>query len=242
MSQSIPILMYHQIGVPAARGTQFRGLTVHPASFRRQMTWMKRLGYRGLSMRDLAPYLAGEREGKVFGITFDDGFCNVFDNALPVLSDLGFTSTNYFVVNQFGGGNVWDQGKNIPFSPLMSVGQVREWAAAGQEVGSHTLDHVHLPQVPVDEARRQIGLAREILMQETGTDVTAFCYPYGDFKSEHGVFAKEAGYTNATTTSRGLANSADDPFFLPRVGIWRTTHMLRFLQKCLTRHEDRRRA
>ncbi|MBZ1350642.1 polysaccharide deacetylase family protein [Alcaligenaceae bacterium LF4-65] len=234
--------MYHQVAVPAPRGTQFRGLTVHPTSFRRQMTWMKRLGYRGLSMRDLTPYLRGECEGKVFGITFDDGFRNVFENALPVLSDLGFTSTNYFVANQFDGGNVWDREKNIPFSPLMSLTEVRTWAAAGQEVGSHTLDHVHLPEVAPDEARRQIRLSREILAQESGTEVTAFCYPYGDFTAEHGLLAKEAGYTNATTTSRGLANAADDPFFLPRVGIWRTTHMLRFLQKCLTRHEDRRRA
>ena len=111
MTQPLPILMYHQVAVPAARGTRFRGLTVHPSSFRRQMTWMKRLGYRGLSMRDLAPYLAGERMGKVFGITFDDGFRNVFENALPVLSGLGFTSTNYFVANQFDGGNIWDQAR-----------------------------------------------------------------------------------------------------------------------------------
>lgn len=241
MSQSIPILMYHQVAPPAPRGTQFRGLTVHPSSFRRQMTWMKRLGYQGLSMRDLTPYLRGERRGKVFGITFDDGFSNVFENALPVLSELGFTSTNYFVANQFGGSNVWDQDKNIPFAALMSAQQVRAWAAAGQEVGSHTLDHVHLPEVSTQEARRQIRLSKEILSQESGSDVTAFCYPYGDFTSDHGLFAKEAGYTNATTTGRGLANVSDDPFFLPRVGIWRTTHMLRFFQKCLTRHEDRRR-
>ena len=103
------------------------------------------------------------------------------------------------------------------------------------------MDHVHLPEISVDEARRQIGLSREILEQEIGTSVTAFCYPYGDFKSEHGLLAKEAGYANATTTNRGLANTTDDPFFLPRVGIWRTTHLLRFFQKCLTRHEDRRR-
>jgi peptidoglycan/xylan/chitin deacetylase (PgdA/CDA1 family) len=166
----------------------------------------------------------------------------VFENALPVLSDLGFTSTNYFVANQFDGGNVWDREKKIPFSPLMSRTEVRAWAAAGQEVGSHTLDHVHLPEVSHDEARRQIRLSREILAQESGAEVTAFCYPYGDFTLEHGLLAKEAGYTTATTTNRGLANAADDPFFLPRVGIWRTTHMLRFLQKCLTRHEDRRRS
>ena len=127
MTQPLPILMYHQVAVPAARGTRFRGLTVHPSSFRRQMTWMKRLGYRGLSMRDLAPYLAGERMGKVFGITFDDGFRNVFENALPVLSGLGFTSTNYFVANQFDGGNIWDQAENVPFAPLMSVAQARAW-------------------------------------------------------------------------------------------------------------------
>ena len=241
MTHPLPNLMYHHVAVPAARGTRFRGLTVHPSSFRRQMTWMKRLGYRGLSMRDLAPYLAGERMGKVFGITFDDGFRNVFENALPVLSGLGFTSTNYFVANQFDGGNIWDQAENVPFAPLMSVAQARAWASAGQEVGSHTLDHVHLPEISVDEARRQIGLSREILEQEIGTSVTAFCYPYGDFKSEHGLLAKEAGYANATTTNRGLANTTDDPFFLPRVGIWRTTHLLRFFQKCLTRHEDRRR-
>ena len=52
---------------------------------------------------------------------------------------------------------------------------------------------------------------------------------------------REAGYTNATTTGRGLAGPGDDLFLLPRVGIWRTTHMIRFFQKCLTGHEDRRR-
>ena len=47
---SIPILMYHQIGEPNPKGTPFRGLTVHPDDFARQMRWMRFLGYRGLSM------------------------------------------------------------------------------------------------------------------------------------------------------------------------------------------------
>src|SRR5690606_27135184 len=109
ISAMIPILMYHQVGLPAPRGTPFRSLTVHPDSFRRQMVWMHRLGYRGLSMRELVPYLAGQKQGKVFGITFDDGFRNVYEHALPVLNKLGFTSTNYFVVHQAGGTNVWDK-------------------------------------------------------------------------------------------------------------------------------------
>ena len=124
------------------------------------MRWMRRLGYRGLSMRDVMPYVRGERQGKVFGITFDDGFRNVFENVTPVLSELGFTATNYFVSHQFDGGNVWDKHVGIPHAPLMSVSEMRAWAQAGNEVGSHTLDHVHLPALPPDEARRQIVQSR----------------------------------------------------------------------------------
>lgn len=237
----IPILMYHQIGEPAPRGTPYRGLTVHPASFRRQMTWLRRFGYRGLSMRDLMPYVRGERSGKAFGITFDDGYRNVHRNAMPVLGELGFTATNYFVAHQLDGGNVWDLEKGIPFSALMNAQEMREWHQAGNEVGSHTLDHVHLPRMAADEARRQICQSKDELEQVLGAPVTAFCYPYGDHTDEHRAMAREAGYDNATLTVRGLASAADDPYGLPRVTVSRSTHLLRFLQKTLTGYEDRRR-
>jgi peptidoglycan/xylan/chitin deacetylase (PgdA/CDA1 family) len=205
------------------------------------MIWMRRFGYRGLSMRELMPYLRGECAGKVFGITFDDGFRNVYLHALPILQQLGFTATNYFVARQFDGGNIWDLDKGIPFSSLMNVTEMREWAAAGNEVGSHTLDHVHLPRVSCVEARRQIVESKRELEQALGAPVTAFCYPYGDHTPEHRCMVREAGYENATLTARGLAGPADDLFGLPRVTVSRSTHLLRFLQKCLTRYEDGRR-
>ena len=236
----IPVLMYHQVAQPAPRGTSFRSLTVHPASFAKQMVWMSRLGYQGLSMQDLLPYLSGERTGKVFGITFDDGYRNVLHNALPVLKKLGFTSTNYFVANQFGGTNSWDHAKNVPAADLMTAEEVRTWAESGQEVGSHTLDHVHLTEVSDEQALYQITESKRVLEQTIDRTVTAFCYPYGDYRPEHARMALAAGYTNATTTERGLAHAEDNRFELSRVGIWRQTHLIRFFQKCLTQHEDRR--
>ncbi len=192
-------------------------------------------------MRDVMPYIRGEQQGKVFGITFDDGYRNVHDNAMPILSELGFTATNYFVAHQFDGGNVWDLQKGIPFSPLMTISEMRAWAKAGNEVGSHTLDHVHLPELSPEEARRQIVESKTVLEQVLGEAVTAFCYPYGDHGPEHRVMVREAGYDNATLTMRGVASAADDPYGLPRVTVSRSTHILRFLQKCLTRYEDSRR-
>ncbi|MEN9670911.1 MAG: hypothetical protein RL018_1188, partial [Pseudomonadota bacterium] len=91
--RSIPILVYHQIAEAPKKGAPFRGLYVSPAAFARQMGWLKFLGYQGLSMTDLQPYLKGEKTGKVVGITFDDGYLNNLTLALPVLQKHGFSST-----------------------------------------------------------------------------------------------------------------------------------------------------
>jgi peptidoglycan/xylan/chitin deacetylase (PgdA/CDA1 family) len=237
----IPILMYHQVGEPPPRGAPYRGLVVHPSSFRRQMTWLRRLGYRGLSMHDLLPYLTGQRRGKVVGITFDDGYRNVHKHALPVLQAQDFTATNYFVARQFGGGNVWDYEKGVAHSDLMSIEEARAWVNAGMEAGSHTLDHPFLPDVSPEIAEYQIRQSRIELEEALQTSVTAFCYPYGGETPAIRDMVRRAGYTNATTTSGGLARSDDDILGLPRVTVARSTHMIRFLQKCMTRLEEKRR-
>ncbi|MGB6007193.1 polysaccharide deacetylase family protein [Castellaniella sp.] len=237
----IPILMYHQIGEPNPRGTPYRGLTVHPRDFRRQMIWLRRLGYRGLSMAQLMPYLRGDKQGKVFGLTFDDGYRNVLDHAVPILEDCGFQATNYFVVRQLGGSNVWDRAEGVPASALMDAQGVRDWVAAGHEAGSHTLNHPVLPRLSPELAFNEIHDSREALEQLTGAPVRAFCYPYGKFTPVLADCVREAGYDSATTTAGGLARRADDVFALPRIAVMRSTLLLRFLQKCLTPLEDRKR-
>jgi len=82
---NIPVLMYHQIDAPPPRGTPLRGLIVAPSSFAWQMRMLRLMGYRGLSMRELEPYIQGHKQGKVVGLTFDDGFQNNVQNALPIL-------------------------------------------------------------------------------------------------------------------------------------------------------------
>ncbi|WP_322997374.1 polysaccharide deacetylase family protein [Castellaniella sp.] len=237
----IPILMYHQIDQPQPRGTPYRGLTVHPRDFRRQMFWLRRLGYRGLSMSQLMPYLTGEKRGKVFGITFDDGYQNVLDHAVPVLEDCGFHATNYFVVRQLGGSNVWDHAEGVPSAALMGTAGLRAWVDAGHEVGSHTLNHPVLPRLSPQLAINEIRDSRDALEQISGSPVTAFCYPYGKYTPALAEQVQAAGYLSATTTARGLARVPDHAYALPRVAVMRSTLLVRFLQKCLTPLEDRKR-
>ncbi len=233
--------MYHQIGKPWSRGTPYRGLTVHPNDFRRQMIWLRRLGYRGLSMGALMPYLKGEKHGKVIGITFDDGYANVLQNALPILEECGFTATNYFVVRQLGGSNIWDQTEGVPSAALMDKNGLKDWVKAGHEVGSHTLNHPVLSRLSPELALNEIRDSKTELEQISGTEVTAFCYPYGKYIDETAAFVKESGYLSATTTARGLVRMDDNLFTLPRVEVRRSTNIFRFLQKCLTNLEDKKR-
>lgn len=236
----IPILMYHQIAPPPPRGTPFRGLVVDPQRFAGHMRALHRLGYQGLAMRDLMPYLAGERQGRVFGLTFDDGFANVLDNAGPVLAALGFTATNYCVAAHPGGTNAWDAGHGVAPQRLMTVAQMRAWVAAGHEIGSHTLDHVDLTTLPLAEVRHQMVASRQRLEDAIGTAVTAFCYPYGHYGPDHPRLVRDAGFQSATTTQRGRVQAHTDYCQLPRVTVVRSTHLLALWQKIATRYEDRR--
>lgn len=208
-------------------------MVVHPEAFRRQMEWLKRLGIKGLSLREALPYIAGEKAGKVAAITFDDSYLNVYENALPVLQEFGFTATNFVVANQIGGSNVWDVPLGVAPAACMSVEQLRRWSSFGHEIGSHTLDHVHLPQLSQTEARRQISDSRGLLENLLGVDVSSFCFPYGDETQVDRKLTYEAGYSAATTTKRGRARPQDDLFGLPRATVRRNDSWLHFVRKCV---------
>jgi len=240
-SRSIPILTYHQIARAPAKGAPFRGLCVAPDAFGRQMAGLKMLGFRGLSMTDLMPYLRGERFGKVVGITFDDGYLNNLTAALPVLRRHGFTSTCYVVSQLLGQTNLWDREGGVGQTSLMDAPQLRQWVAGGQEVGAHTRHHVHLKQIDADTGRREIAQSRAELEAIVQAPVQHFCYPYGEFDHDHTQMARDAGYLSATTTRRGRCQPQDELMQLPRVPVLRSTTLLSFWLKVSTTYEDRRR-
>ena len=241
MRRPIPILTYHQVDTPPERGVPYRGLVVSPAAFARQMALLKMLGYRGLSMTALEPYLRGDKQGRVVGITLDDGYVNNLKHALPVLQRHGFSSTCYVVSGQMGGSNVWDHGKGIPARPLMNAAQLKAWVAGGQEVGAHTRTHVDLAQTGDVAAFSEIAGCKRELEHRVEVEVRHFCYPYGSHEAKHAAMAKAVGYRTATTTRRSRTRVGDDLFELPRVPVLRSTSLPVLWLKLATGYEDRKR-
>ena len=177
--------MYHQIEHPPQRGAVMRGLVVSPQAFSRQMALLKLMGYRGLSMGELGPYLSGEKQGKVVGLTFDDGYQNNLIHALPVLLRHGFSATCYAVSHAMGGTNAWDSNLGVISKPLMTVHEWQTWLTSGMEIGSHTCNHVNLRECTAPQALLEIGQSRQELEIQFGCQVRHFCYPYGWYVPEH---------------------------------------------------------
>jgi peptidoglycan/xylan/chitin deacetylase (PgdA/CDA1 family) len=241
-AKPIPILTYHQIAPTPAKGTPFRSLSVSPSDFANQMKLLKWMGYRGLSMSELMPYLRGEKSGRVVGITFDDGYQNNLTNALPTLNKYGFSSTCYVVSQMVGKTNLWDLTVGIPQVPLLNPVELRLWIDGGQEVGSHTQHHVHLPDLDLISCRKEIQGGKEDLEQLLQLPVAHFCYPYGDYDQRNTELVNSSKFQTATTTKRGRCHSGNSLLELPRVSIVRRTTRLGVLIKLLTRYEERERS
>lgn len=239
---SIPILTYHHTEQAPPKGFAMRSLWVSPSSFATQMQWLARLGYTGLGMSELMPYLRGEKKGKVVGITLDDGYQSNLLHALPILKNMGFSATCYVVSGKLGQHNEWDEALGMAQAALMGVEEMRTWVDAGMEVGSHTCSHADLNQISLAEARQELLQSKSDLENLLQKPVTQFCYPYGHFSPEHESLVSQSGYVAATTTHRGRACTTDRMTALPRVPVVRSTYSPQFLLKVLTRYEDSKRS
>jgi peptidoglycan/xylan/chitin deacetylase (PgdA/CDA1 family) len=235
----IPVLVYHQISAAPVKGSPFRSLYVSPAAFARQMCLLKWLGYTGLSMSGLQPYLSGERQGKVVGITFDDGYLNNLQHALPALVRYGFSSTCYAVSSLLGKTNIWDAHIGIAQTPLMNEAEIGQWISGGQEIGSHTRSHIDLLESDDDLSAKEILQGRIELEVALKAPVKHFCYPYGRYDARHKAMVGDQGFATATTTQRSRCHAGNDMLELPRVPVLRSTSLPMFWLKVVSGYEDR---
>jgi peptidoglycan/xylan/chitin deacetylase (PgdA/CDA1 family) len=236
---AIPILMYHHVAPVPAGLRGLRGLFVTPGAFARQMRLLKLLGFRGLSMSEAGPYLRGDARGRVAVITLDDGYVDNLDHALPVLRRHGFSATCYAVSAAPGRANGWDQARAGVLSPLMDAAQLRAWREGGMEVGAHTRTHAHLTRCDDTRLADEVAGCKRELEDAIGTEVTQFCYPYGEHDARVVEAVREAGYRAATTTLRGRARPGGDPLRWPRVPISNRHLLPQVAMRLVSGYEDR---
>ena len=139
------------------------------------------------------------------------------------------------VPGHIGKFNEWDVKLGEAREPLMSAGQVREWLAAGHEIGAHTMSHPFLTRVSFREAREEIFASKKKLEDVFGVAIRHFAYPYGDWNEPVRDLVREAGYVTACTTEFGLNTTDTHPLALKRIMARRRSISLKAIKARLAR-------
>jgi peptidoglycan/xylan/chitin deacetylase (PgdA/CDA1 family) len=208
-----PVLTYHHVG-PRPRNVRIKGLYVSPKLFARQMSELAEEGFASAPLAAIT--WARTTAQPRFFLTFDDGFRDVFEHALPVLKLQRCCGVVFLVSSLLGETNEWQQRAGDVTMPLMDEAQVRDWLAAGQQIGSHTQTHPRLTQLPVRKAAEEIVASKESLEDRFGVALEHFCYPYGDWNETVRDLVQAAGYKTASTTDTGVNTAATSPYELKR--------------------------
>ena len=140
----VPVLMYHEIaGITATPAPS--SFAVAPEAFADQVAYLHDAGFTAITAGALAEILAGGAGSlpeRPVVITFDDGYCDFYDQALPLLKQYGHTATVFQTTERIG---VERPNRRM----MMSWREIAEVAEAGVEVGAHTVTHPQLDQMPV---------------------------------------------------------------------------------------------
>lgn len=214
----LPVLLYHHVG--PQREHAYPGLTISPDKFERQIGWLARRGFVGISPSD---WLRHYRDGaalpdKPILITFDDGYADTATYALPVLRRYGFSAAIFVVTGFVGKTNSWDQAKGWGSLALMDTKQIRYWASEGIEFGAHTRTHRDLTKLSDGDLFNEISGSKKDLEHILGTAVHSFAYPYGGFNEKIANYV-QGNFGLAFSTERGVNRLCNKRSCLKRINV-----------------------
>lgn len=222
---SVRILVYHSIAAIRPRQDRWR-MSVPPGLFAAQLRWLRQHGYTIVSLGEALEMVRGRRPmpAQAVAVTFDDGFCDTFQQAYPLLRSQQVPATVFVVPRYldaaspfpwlerpevFGRPLAWKELQQLVSDPLMSV-------------GSHTWSHRQLSDLSIDEQRQEIEQSKVVLEARLGHAVKWLAYPYGhvDSLTEETIRClQQAGFEAACVNVMGVNQVGDSPWVLRRTRI-----------------------
>lgn len=177
------ILAYHTVGQ-----SEWGVNDVSPRQFRRHLDLALQLGYRIVPASSIATSGGAPRD---LAITFDDGATSVHANAAPILRDYGLHYTVFPVTD-------WAEGKvDRLVGKVMTWEELGELAAAGAEIGSHSVTHPDFAKIGAERIEQELGESRRVIQARLGCTAEGFAVPFGlarNWPATAAAAARAAGY------------------------------------------------
>jgi peptidoglycan/xylan/chitin deacetylase (PgdA/CDA1 family) len=233
-TSGLRILFYHRVSDDRDE------LAVAPKSFTEQMDYLASQGYRVVDVVSAIELLdSGGPLARTVVLTFDDGFLDVAEHALPILSERGFRAT-VFVTPAVTDGRAffaWYREREQP--PLMTWEDIVELDRDGTfRFEAHSLTHPNLPALDAAAAKEEIAGSKRELENRLGRMVQAFSYPSGLFGEREERLVAEAGFRIAVSCEPGVNKRSTDRFALYRRQVDARDSLLDFRAKLGGGHDS----
>jgi peptidoglycan/xylan/chitin deacetylase (PgdA/CDA1 family) len=214
---AVPVLGYHSISDERRDGTL--RWSVSPGDFDEQMALIRERGCISLTVSEYAAVLRGlaPLPPRPVLITFDDGFADLAETALPVLRGHGLTATAYVITSRVGAV------RSPEGDPVLDWSQLGELRAHGVEIGSHSQTHHALDCLRRNELHQEVARSKRTLEDMLQAPVWSFAYPYGYHSAAVRRAVRAAGYSSACGVKNALSHQKDDVFAIARVLVERGT-------------------
>ena len=233
--QGIPVLNYHAID-DTDNINSSPNVSVSLASFREQIGWLHKEGYKSVTTEELNGLLFQKKPipGKHVLITFDDGYFSLYKYALEILSEFGFTATLFLSTSFIG--KTYDQSDFgfVNHDRQLTWQEIKELAANGWSIQSHGNAHTRMTHLDLESVKNEVTLSKSIIEQNLGTKVDAFAFPYGIYNKAVIDQLKAAGYTSSYTVHSGKLYPSANRFLIPRIEINNQDSMDSYKVKVLT--------
>jgi peptidoglycan/xylan/chitin deacetylase (PgdA/CDA1 family) len=211
MTKKIPILMYHEIYRPEERD-RLRGLTnpVYNTEinvFQKQMAYLYAKRMETLTIDEFfLKESSSPGEGAVC-LTFDDGWRGNYLHAYPVLQEYGLKATFFIATDLIG----------KPF--YMTWEDIKEIAASGMSIQSHTVTHRPLPHMGGERVLFELSESKRVIEERLGQEVRHLSLPHGIKDERIWNLAQGIGYKSICTSDVGFQTWESNGPWIRRINI-----------------------
>lgn len=227
----IKILTYHRIVDKNIKGES--KFTVNIDAFRKQLRILELLNFTPITFLDYKLYLEEKLTlpKKPIILTFDDGYLDTFEVAIPTLLEFDMRAVIFVLGDRRLKTADWMNGDS---APLMNNEQIVMARSFGFEIGSHSMDHDVLTELSEFELRENIIRSKRSIESILGERIYSFAYPYGFTDERVNKITCETGYTFGCGVYSGPPEFGKNFYDFRRFIIKNNTGVSRFLLYLLT--------
>lgn len=211
-SGDIVVLLYHRVGVGRSE------IDMPTGAFERHIAALAAREH----VRSLTDALANDEGGVV--VTFDDGYRDFYDHALPLLVRHSVPAVLYLATGLIDGVS--------PNALGLSWAQLAEAVSTGLvTIGSHTHGHADLSRADERSAEDEMRRSKELIEDRLGVACSDFAYPWAVGSAEADRVARRLFRTAALGAWRMNRRGRTDPYRISRMPVLRSDGQLFFRAK-----------